>query len=183
MVLDERARHELYLRLEATIGTEAATTLMELLPPVGWAAHYDPCQWFWTIPDDREPGYAYWAVEMYGTGKGHSVWTLNGLEVDSHRAEGSAGQDWVDWDPGADASTNCHSQSVSVSYGGVGLGVDKQHCEMWDIDKGEDGADMSNWWRGHVRRKERETAAMTVTRLAEGRAPRNAFDFDFYANP
>ena len=146
-------------------------------------AHYDPCQWFWTIPDDREPGYAYWAVEMYGTGKGHSVWTLNGLEVDSHRAEGSAGQDWVDWDPGADASTNCHSQSVSVSYGGVGLGVDKQHCEMWDIDKGEDGADMSNWWRGHVRRKERETAAMTVTRLAEGRAPRNAFDFDFYANP
>ncbi|HLF40905.1 MAG TPA: hypothetical protein VI854_05445 [Acidimicrobiia bacterium] len=36
-MLDERARHELYLRLEATIGTEAATTLMELLPPVGWA--------------------------------------------------------------------------------------------------------------------------------------------------
>lgn len=37
MVPDERARHELYLRLQATIGADAATTLMEMLPPVGWA--------------------------------------------------------------------------------------------------------------------------------------------------
>jgi hypothetical protein len=37
MVLDERSRHELYLRLEAVLGPEAATTLMEHLPPVGWA--------------------------------------------------------------------------------------------------------------------------------------------------
>jgi hypothetical protein len=37
MVLDERSRHQLYLLLEEVLGPEAATTLMELLPPVGWA--------------------------------------------------------------------------------------------------------------------------------------------------
>ena len=37
MVLDERSRHQLYLRLEEALGEEAATTLMEHLPPIGWA--------------------------------------------------------------------------------------------------------------------------------------------------
>jgi len=37
MAIDERARHQLYLRLEEQLGAEAATTLMEHLPPVGWA--------------------------------------------------------------------------------------------------------------------------------------------------
>ena len=37
MAIDERARHQLYLRLEEHLGPEAATTLMEHLPPVGWA--------------------------------------------------------------------------------------------------------------------------------------------------
>lgn len=37
MVLDERSRHELYLKLEEVLGSEKATTLMEMLPPVGWA--------------------------------------------------------------------------------------------------------------------------------------------------
>ena len=37
MAIDERARHQLYLRLEEHPGAEAATTLMEYLPPVGWA--------------------------------------------------------------------------------------------------------------------------------------------------
>jgi hypothetical protein len=37
MVLDERSRHELYRRLEEVLGPEAATTLMEHLPPIGWA--------------------------------------------------------------------------------------------------------------------------------------------------
>jgi hypothetical protein len=36
MALDERARHHLYLRLEERLGAEAATTLMEHLPPTGW---------------------------------------------------------------------------------------------------------------------------------------------------
>jgi len=37
MAIDERTRHDLYLRLEASLGPEAADTLMEHLPPVGWA--------------------------------------------------------------------------------------------------------------------------------------------------
>ncbi len=37
MAIDERARHALYRKLEETIGAEEATTLMEHLPPVGWA--------------------------------------------------------------------------------------------------------------------------------------------------
>ncbi|MGZ4689326.1 MAG: hypothetical protein ACXVJW_14410 [Acidimicrobiia bacterium] len=36
-MIDERTRHELFLRLEGVLGTEEATTLMEHLPPVGWA--------------------------------------------------------------------------------------------------------------------------------------------------
>ena len=37
MAIDERARHQLYQRLEETLGAEPATTLMEHLPPTGWA--------------------------------------------------------------------------------------------------------------------------------------------------
>lgn len=37
MALDERARHELFLRLEQILGRNPAETLMEMMPPVGWA--------------------------------------------------------------------------------------------------------------------------------------------------
>jgi len=37
MAVDERRRKALYDALEQRIGPEEATTLMELLPPVGWA--------------------------------------------------------------------------------------------------------------------------------------------------
>ena len=39
MTIDERQRHELYSRqrVEASIGANAADTLMAMLPPVGWA--------------------------------------------------------------------------------------------------------------------------------------------------
>lgn len=36
-MIDERTRHELFLRLEEVLGAEEAATLMEHLPPVGWA--------------------------------------------------------------------------------------------------------------------------------------------------
>jgi hypothetical protein len=38
MAIDERTRHRLFLRLEEVLGDEDANTLMEHLPPVGWAA-------------------------------------------------------------------------------------------------------------------------------------------------
>jgi len=37
MPVDERARHRLFDKLEAVLGTEEAAILMEHLPPVGWA--------------------------------------------------------------------------------------------------------------------------------------------------
>ncbi|MEX2621680.1 MAG: hypothetical protein WD250_15805 [Egibacteraceae bacterium] len=37
MALDERARHELFTRLEETLGSVPAETLIGYLPPVGWA--------------------------------------------------------------------------------------------------------------------------------------------------
>ena len=146
-------------------------------------AHYYPCQWFHNMQNDGDPNHGYWASEMYGTGKSHSVWNLTGLEVDSRRKAGTAGQDWVDWDPGADGKKDCVSQPVSVSYAGVGVSIDKQHCELWDINKGEEGFDMSNWWRGRVWRAERETAAMTLTRTRAGEVPHGIFDFDYQARP
>jgi hypothetical protein len=36
IVVDERARHELHRRLDEVLGCEEATTLMSLLPSVGW---------------------------------------------------------------------------------------------------------------------------------------------------
>jgi len=37
MATDERTRHLLHQRLEEVLGPEEAATLMEQLPPVGWA--------------------------------------------------------------------------------------------------------------------------------------------------
>ena len=37
MAINEESRHELYRRLEEVLGHEQAATLMEHLPPVGWA--------------------------------------------------------------------------------------------------------------------------------------------------
>ena len=37
MAMTEEQRHELYTRLEEVLGMGPATTLMEGMPPVGWA--------------------------------------------------------------------------------------------------------------------------------------------------
>lgn len=37
MAVDERSRHQLYIKLEELLGRNAAATLMSHLPPVGWA--------------------------------------------------------------------------------------------------------------------------------------------------
>ena len=37
MTISEHSRHELYTRLQNALGSEAATTLMEHLPPLRWA--------------------------------------------------------------------------------------------------------------------------------------------------
>ena len=37
MAITEHARHQLYAKLESVLGADEAATLMEHLPPVGWA--------------------------------------------------------------------------------------------------------------------------------------------------
>jgi hypothetical protein len=37
MAVDEQARHALHVRLDEVLGPDVTGTLMELLPPVGWA--------------------------------------------------------------------------------------------------------------------------------------------------
>lgn len=37
MAVDERARHQLHTRLDEVLGPEVTGTLMQYLPPVGWA--------------------------------------------------------------------------------------------------------------------------------------------------
>jgi hypothetical protein len=37
MAVTEKQRHDLFTKIEQTLGTEHAATMMELLPPVGWA--------------------------------------------------------------------------------------------------------------------------------------------------
>lgn len=37
MAVTEKQRHELFKRIEEALGPEHAETMMELLPPVGWA--------------------------------------------------------------------------------------------------------------------------------------------------
>lgn len=146
-------------------------------------AHYDPCQQFWQATNDNSTARDWFASEMHGTGKSHSIWRLQGLEVDSKRTKNTALQDWVNWDPGADAKGNCQDQTVSVSYAGASVSVSKPHCEMWDIDKGREALDMSNWWRGGVWREERSTAAVTLTTVKQGEVPTGDFDFDYNARP
>jgi hypothetical protein len=146
-------------------------------------AHYDPCQLFWQATNDNSNTSDWFASEMHGTGKSHSVWRLQGLEVESHRTKNTALQGWVDWDPAADAKTNCQTQTVGVSYAGASVSVSKPHCELWDIDKGSEALDMSNWWRGNTWREERSTAAVTLTTVKQGEVPTGDFDFDYNARP
>ncbi|MGH8991044.1 MAG: hypothetical protein ACRDZ7_05890 [Acidimicrobiia bacterium] len=143
-------------------------------------AWYDPCQEFWQHDDDRDGAKDYFASQLWGTGKSRGIWTLTGLEVFARRTDHTAHQEWVDWDPGADADINCQPQSVEVSYGGASVGISKQHCEMWDISKHAD-VRFSNWWRGSAWRKERETAMVALTKTNAGELPHQTFDFDYYA--
>ena len=146
-------------------------------------AHYDPCQAFWRATNDNSTSRDWFASEMHGTGKSHSIWRLRGLEVDSHRTKDTALQEWVNWEPGADAPGHCEDQTIGVSYAGASVTVSKPHCEMWDIDKGREALDMSNWWRGDTWREERSTAAITLTTVKQGEVPYGDFDFDYIARP
>jgi hypothetical protein len=103
--------------------------------------------------------------------------------VQSYPEQGSAPQQWVDWDPKADTKSNCEKTTVTVTVEGVGLSHDAERCERWDIDKKAGPGDFANRWRGGAVRSERSTAAVTATQVANGATPRYLFEFDYYAKP
>jgi hypothetical protein len=145
-------------------------------------ARYDPCQrYFWLSGDDNDPDHETLGSQMYGTGKSKGFWTLKELEVQSYPEAGTAPQRWIDWDPKADAKTNCQSVTVGVTVEGIGLSTEQQRCELWDIEKGVDPADFGNRWKGGVRRTDRSTASVTATQVDNGGLPRYRFEFDYYA--
>lgn len=144
-------------------------------------AWFDPCSFFYHHTNDGDRYKQTYALKQFGTGKSKGAWDLNGLEVESWRKKDTAEQWWMDWDPGADSDFNCQSQTIGINVRAVYLESTHLHCEEWDIDKGSAPADFSNWWRGDVPRKERETAALIATSVKNGEWPVDYVDFDYYA--
>jgi hypothetical protein len=145
-------------------------------------ARYDPCQLFyWLAGQDNDPDHETLGSQLHGTGKSKGFWTLKELELQQYPDEGTVPQRWVDWDPKADAKTNCQGVTVGVTVQGVGLSTEQQRCELWDIEKGADPGDFANRWKGSVRRADRASAMVTAMQVDNGALPRYRFEFDYYA--
>lgn len=127
-------------------------------------ARYSPCQWFSWLPDDGDPDHQYWAAQYYGTGKSKGAFTLDALQAAGWRSPGTERQEWVDWNPRSDRELpNCERQTVGVNIAGFEVSRQDDHCELWDIDKGDEPAEFANWWRGVARRSERDASAIGRT--------------------
>lgn len=145
-------------------------------------ARYDPCQFFYRLDgEDGDPENEIIASQMFGTGISKGLWELTELEVQATPREGTAAQRWIDWDPKADTKGDCQDVTVGVTVQGVGVSKTHQRCETWDIEKNEPGGDFANRWKGEIRRKDRSTASVTATKVADGDRPVSVFDFDYYA--
>lgn len=145
-------------------------------------AWYDPCSWWYHRSDDGNGQRDTYGLDQYGTGKSKTGWTLDLLEVRSWRKTGTPDQDWLDWSPRADSDAgNCRSETVGVSVYGATLENTSQHCDVWDIDKGEEPADFANDWDGSAKQKERDTASMIATNVPNGYVPTDYVRFDYYA--
>ena len=69
MAVDERRRHEMYLAFEELVGGEVATTMMEHLPPVGWAdvaTKHDLDREIQILRAEMHAGFAELRGEMHG---------------------------------------------------------------------------------------------------------------------
>jgi len=89
MAITEKSRHELYRRLEEILGPDQATTLMEHLPPVGWAdvATKDDLQHLETRLDasiqvlgsELRTEMAHLAIEVHSTLRTNTYLTIGAL--------------------------------------------------------------------------------------------------------
>ena len=76
MAVDERRRHEMYLAFEELVGGEVAATMMEHLPPVGWAdvaTKHDVEREVALLRAEMQAGFAGLRTEMH-----HGVAQLRG---------------------------------------------------------------------------------------------------------
>jgi hypothetical protein len=68
MAVDERRRHEMYLAFEELVGAEVAATMMEHLPPVGWAdvgTRHDLEREVAVLRAEMHAGFADFRAEMH----------------------------------------------------------------------------------------------------------------------
>jgi hypothetical protein len=68
MAVDERRRHQMYLAFEELVGGEVASTMMEHLPPAGWAdvaTAHDVGREVALVRADMSTGFAELRAEMH----------------------------------------------------------------------------------------------------------------------
>jgi hypothetical protein len=83
MAVDERRRHEMYLAFEELVGGEVAATMMEHLPPVGWAdvsTKYDMEREVALLRGEMGAGFADLRAEIARAAQRQIMWTA-GLMV------------------------------------------------------------------------------------------------------
>jgi hypothetical protein len=145
-------------------------------------AWYDPCSWWYHRTNDKNPKRDTYGLKQYGTGKSKSTWNLFILETRSWPVDGSPWQEWVDWGPRADSDYgSCANDTAGVQVAGAYLEHTTTHCEQWDIDKGGQGGEFANDWKGKKRRAERDTAMTIATSTSNGYVPNDYVRFDYYA--
>jgi hypothetical protein len=83
MAVDERRRHEMYLAFEELVGGEVAATMMEHLPPVGWAdvaTKHDVEREVALLGAEMHAGFAELRTEIARSSQRVLMWTV-GLMV------------------------------------------------------------------------------------------------------
>jgi hypothetical protein len=80
MAVDERRRHEMYLAFEQLVGGEVAATMMEHLPPVGWAdvaTKHDVEREVALIREEMRAGVSDLRAEIARAAQRQVMWTVS----------------------------------------------------------------------------------------------------------
>jgi hypothetical protein len=144
----------------------------------GWM---DVCYTKYRLSSDGDGSYDYFALNMYSTfATPGFAYEVGDPWIQSNPGSGAAHR-WVDWDPGADTARACSTPiSLSVAARGVGLTVNANQCETWDITKyATAGTFRNKWTEGFCMMRQGETQLEfeIVSKVAQGRTA--AFTFSW----
>lgn len=144
----------------------------------GW---FDACYQFaqWTNDgedaiNDGDDARDFWSLVLFGTCKGKGAHQIEVCQLASKANPNAAAKPtgWINWGPRSDLDRgNCVTETISATYQGVGIGVESQVCDQWDITKYTEAGKFTNIWRGEARRSERDVAYSTIFAMNEGFAP------------